>query len=391
MNGLVPHFHGGRLEGSVTVAGKDASETPTKEMARAVGMLFQNPDDMLVMEDVESEIAFTPLSLGYARVGERVKEAMRKLEMEHLAGRSLRELSGGEKQRVALASVLAAKPEVLVLDEPLSELDHESAERLMKTLKKLNGKGTTIILIEQRTERVWGHATREIVLEGGRIAYDGPPKRNGELPECSVTRPGDMLVRLDDVGFSYGDKGVFEHLSHSFREGELVVLEGPNGSGKSTLLKLIMGLLRADSGKVNVGGLENPAVEQTAGSVGYVFQNPDSHLFAETVGEEVSFILRNTGRKGDVDKILKDFEILHYKDAYPRHLSGGEKQRVALASVLAAEPKVLLLDEPTRGMDHELKKRLAEHLLHYIGEGNLVIMATHDDYMARCATRRIRL
>jgi energy-coupling factor transport system ATP-binding protein len=125
--------------------------------------------------------------------------------------------------------------------------------------------------------------------------------------------------------------------------------------------------------------------------VGYVFQNPDNHLFAETVGEEVDFILKNTGRAGDVDSALKRFGVLHYKKSYPRYLSGGEKQRVALASVIVARPRVLLLDEPTRGMDHGLKRELAEFLLHYIAEGNLVIMATHDDFMASCATRRMTL
>ncbi len=391
LNGLIPGFHGGRLEGSVEVGGRDALGTPPGEMVRTVGMLFQNPEDMFVAETVESEIGFTPSTLGCARVSRRVRKTMRELGIGRLVGRNLRELSGGEKQLVALASVLAAGPRVLVLDEPLSELYHGAAERLMDLLGKLNEGGMTIIIIEQRTERVWEHAAREVVLESGRIACDGPPKRNGEPPECGATEPGDALVRLDGVGFSCGGNKVFSGLSGDFREGELVVLEGPNGSGKTTLLKLVMGLLRADEGKVNVGGLENPSVEQTAGAVGYVFQSPDSHLFAESVEEEVGFILKNTGRRGDADATLEEFGILRYKDSYPRHLSGGEKQRVALASILVARPRVLLLDEPTRGMDRALKKRLAEYLSHHIQEGNLVIMATHDGYMAKCATRRVRL
>ncbi len=391
LNGLIPSFHGGRLEGSVMVGGRNALSTPPKDMARLVGMLFQNPEDMFVTETVESEIAFTPLTLGYQSVGEMVKSIMAELGIERLVGRSLRELSGGEKQLVALASVMATGPEVLVLDEPLSEVDHSSAGRLMGLLRKLNEGGRTIILIEQRTEKVHAHATREISLEGGKIAYDGKPRKNGEPVRSERIETGQVLVDLESVSFSYENNRVFKSFSQSFREGELVVVEGPNGSGKTTLLKLIMGLLRADEGKINVGGLENPSVEQTAGAVGYVFQNPDNHLFAETVKEEIEFILKNTNREGDVDKILDDFGILHCKKAYPRYLSGGEKQRVALASILVAEPKVLLLDEPTRGMDHALKKKLAEYLLHYIRKGNLVIMATHDDYMAKCATRRLRL
>jgi len=393
LNGLVPSFYGGRLEGSVIVEGRDASNTPTNEMAWNVSMVFQDPESMFVSSETESEIAFAPSSLGYTRseTNRAVGRILTQLGIGHLRKRSLQDLSGGEKQKVALASVLVTQPKVLVLDEPLSELDHESAEKLMDSLKKLNEKGMTIIIIEQRTEKVCGYTTREIVLEQGKVAYDGAPKKNGELIEAAKVGVGEVLVDLGRVSFSYGENHVFESFSQSFHEGELVVLEGANGSGKTTLLKLIMGLLRADAGVVNVGGLENPSVEETAGAVGYVFQNPDNHLFAETVKEEVEFILRNTERDGDVDGILKDFGVLHYMDTYPRYLSGGEKQRVALASILVARPKVLLLDEPTRGMDYGLKKRLAEYLLHYIKKGNLVIMATHDDYMAGCATRRVKL
>jgi energy-coupling factor transport system ATP-binding protein len=382
LNGLVPHFYAGRLEGSLSVDGIDPAHLPVRKMSRKVGMLFQDPEAMLLSDTVESEVGF-----GH----ENGSAILRELGLWKLRKRSIRELSGGQKQKVALACVLAQRPDVLVLDEPLSELDRESAQDLMGFLKKMNEKGTTIILIEQRTERVYDYATREIVMDSGRIAYDGKPRKNGEKPHCSAANSGDVLVSLKDVSFSYGANQVFKKYSEYFNEGELLVLEGANGSGKTTLLKLIMGLLKADSGIVNVGGIENPGVEETAGSLGYVFQNPDNHLFAETVEEEVRFILENTKRKGDVDRILNRLGILRYKKKYPRYLSGGEKQRVALASVLIAEPKVLLLDEPTRGMDHVLKKELAEYLLDYTKKGNLVIMATHDDYMSSCATRRLKL
>jgi len=421
LNGLVPNFYGGALIGSVTVNGKDATQTPTKELAKTVGMVFQDPEAMFVSSTVEEEISFGPVCLGYTTKQKKhsVTEALRTLGIESLRKKSLQELSGGEKQRVAIAAVLVTKPKVLILDEPLSEIDHETADNLMDFLKKLNENGVTIILIEQRTERVYDFVKREIVLSKGKVAYDGPPKTNGAAPKCNVTTSGDVLVRLDKVSFGYDkdcygkdfdeknivqniDNFVFKNFSEEFKEGELVVIEGPNGSGKTTLLKLIMGFLKPVSGKVNVGGIKNPSVEETAGSVGYVFQNPDNHLFAETVEEEVNFILKNTGERWNTDdkdedndkkveNILKTFKISKYKKSYPRYLSGGEKQRVALASILVAEPKVLLLDEPTRGMDHELKKELVEYLLHYVNNGNLVIMATHDEFMKGCASRRIVL
>ena len=392
LNGLVPHFYGGELKGSLFVDGKRPSEKPVKEMAKLVGMVFQDPEAMFVSEDVEGEIGFGPTCMGYT-TGELKKSTdavVKRMGIEELRKRSLHELSGGEKQKVAIASVLVTKPKILVLDEPLSELDHKSADSLMETLKRLNKSGITIIIIEQRTERVCGCARREIVLEKGKVKYDGVPKGGGRPAAKAIVKPGDVLVKLDDVSFSYGSNPVLTDFSGKFREGEIVVLEGPNGCGKTTLLKLIMGLLKPDSGVVNVGGLENPSVEKTAGNVGYVFQNPDNHLFAESVGEEIKFILDNTGRPGDVDGILKKFKILHYKKDYPRYLSGGEKQRVALASIMVAAPRVLLLDEPTRGMDHGLKRELGEFLSDYAKRG-LVVMATHDDFMASCATRRVKI
>ncbi len=387
LNGLVPNFYNGKLEGSVTVDCKLPSKTPTKDLAKIVGMLFQDPEAMFLSSDVKSEVLFGPACLGIECSVNRVLDELGIAALKH---RPLHELSGGEKQKVALAAVLACRPKVLVLDEPLSELDKKSADGLMKLLKKLNRAGMTIILLEQRIAKLQGFATREISLKAGKVAYDGKPRKGGRPMPAAKTKPGDVLVRLQDVSFAY-DKAVFEKFSHDFREGELVVLEGPNGSGKTTLLKLIMGLLKPESGVVNVGGIENPGVEQTAGAVGYVFQNPDNHLFAETVKEEVEFILKNTGRTGNVDSALKQFNLLHYKDSYPRYLSGGEKQRVALASIMVAKPKVLLLDEPTRGMDSALKKALADYLSKYAKQGNLVIMATHDAEMASCATRRLRL
>jgi len=392
LNGLVPNFYGGRLEGSVIVDGRDASKTSTKEMAKTVGMVFQDPESMFVSDDVEGEICFAPSCFGYGpdKLKRSVEKILKELGIEGLRKRSIHELSGGEKQKVAIASVLVVKPKVLVLDEPFSEIDHESAENLIAFLKKINREGVTIILIEQRTEKA-ECAQREIVLEKGKVVYDGPPKKNGRPMVKSAAKSGDILVMLDRVSFGYEKNIVFEKFSEEFKEGELVVLEGPNGSGKTTLLKLVMGLLKPVSGTINVGGLENPPVEKLAGEVGYVFQNPDNHLFAETVEEEVDFILKNTGKKENIDEILKKFKIENYKKAYPRYLSGGEKQRVALASILVARPKVLLLDEPTRGMDHELKRELGEYLTDYVGQGNLVVMATHDDFMASCATRRVRL
>lgn len=395
LNGLIPNFYNGLLTGSVLVDGIEATKAPTKNLAKKVGMVFQDPEAMFVSSDVESEVSFalSCLRCPMQKRAAAVDKVLKELGIAHLKTRQLSELSGGEKQKVAIASVLVAGPKTIVLDEPLSELDHESAKSLMETLKKLNGRGITIILIEQRTERVYPYVKREVVFQGGKVSYDGKPKKPVKLPRRTKVRIGQPLIRLSKASFAYEGSSdlALKEFSAEFKEGEVVALSGKNGSGKTTLLKLIMGLLKPQSGIVNVGGVENPAVEQTAGNVGYVFQNPDNHLFAETVKEEVNFILENTGKKGDIKKALKDFGILRYERSYPRYLSGGEKQRVALASIMVAAPKALLLDEPTRGMDRSLKRELGEYLLNYASKGNIVIIATHDDFMASFATRVLKM
>ncbi|MBN2518406.1 MAG: ABC transporter ATP-binding protein, partial [Candidatus Altiarchaeota archaeon] len=186
LNGLIPNFYGGRIGGSVMVDGKEATSTPTREMAKTVGMVFQDPESMFICNEVESEIG-------------SANDAM----TAQLRGRSLHTLSGGEKQMVAISSVFAKKPRVLVLDEPLSELDHSSADKLMGVLKGLNDRGATIILIEQRTERVYGYASREVAMEGGRVVYDGKPRMDGGRPPTPSAKPGRELVELE-LSFSYG-------------------------------------------------------------------------------------------------------------------------------------------------------------------------------------------
>ena len=455
LNGLIPHFHGGRITGRVEVGGLDVLRHPTKELATKVGMVFQDPENQLVAMDVEREIAFGLENLAFPRdvIAKRIEESLDTLGIASLRYRPVHELSGGEKQKVAIASVLALHPDIVVLDEPTSELDPKGAEDVLSIVERLNDElGITVILIEHRLDRVIHLVDRIIVIHEGRAIADGGARAildNGEIADIGVGIPPIIRlvqklkqkgVSLDNIPLTVKEGRVMlervfreglrrtqpqdervkgkpiieiENLWHVYPqgltalknvnlrvcEGEFVAIMGRNASGKSTLVKHINGLLKPTKGKVRVAGIDTreATIAQMAQRVGYVFQNPNDHLFADTVQEEIAFTLKNLGYRGReiasrVDEMLEMFNLKEYSKQYPRSLSGGERQRVALASVLVAQPDVLILDEPTRGMEYRLKSELMRFLEEYRDRGNTVILVTHDvETVAEHADRVILL
>lgn len=451
-NGLVPHFYGGRISGQAEVQGLDILATPPKELATKVGMVFQDPENQLVTTDVEREIAFGLENLGYPKnlIARRIEEALDTAGIANLRFARNNELSGGEKQKVAIASVLALHPEILVLDEPTSELDPQSAEEVLRLLERLNDElGLTVILIEQRLDRVVHLVDRLLVMGGGQIIADGTPREvtggdteglgiglppvirlmrklqgkelalNGlpltvkdarlQLQKAlkgvktaefagGVERAGTVL-NVDKLWFSYGERAVLRNINLDIERGGFIGIMGRNASGKTTLVKQFNGLLRPTRGKVRLEGVDTRqnTVAELSRRVGYVFQNPNDHLFADSVEDEIAFSLRNRGaEEAEITKavaeMLNEFELTRYRKSYPRNLSGGEKQRVALASVLAGQPEIIVLDEPTRGMDYVLKKKLIDYLDDYRRRGNTVIMVSHDvETIAECAQRVVLL
>lgn len=439
-NGLIPHFYGGRISGEISVLGVNPVKEDTKEMARKVGMVFQDPENQIVTGSVEREIAFGMESLGLDRslMAKRVEEVLDTVGIDHLRKRSMEGLSGGEKQKVIIASVLALQPEILVLDEPTSSLDPKGAEEVLQVIRRLNSEfGTTIIMAEHRIDRVIPFIDRVVHLDKGRIEFDGKPGkwvdfvagRDYELPQmldlgkdllkrgyvdeiplsvkearqalspvfkdhwkgCSsaikeAADKGKPLVSLRNVWHKYDDGTVaLKGVDMDVREGEFLAIIGRNASGKSTLISHMNGILKPTRGVVKVNDLDikETLPSKIARTVGYVFQNPNMHLFAETVEQEVAFVLHNFGcpekeAADKVDQILEDFGLARLRDAYPRDLSGGEKQRVALASVLVAEPKVVILDEPTRGLDCSRKDFLMDYLERYRKKGGTVVLISHD-------------
>jgi energy-coupling factor transporter ATP-binding protein EcfA2 len=451
-NGLVPHFYGGKISGQAGVQGMDILKTPPKELATRVGMVFQDPENQLVTSDVEREIAFGLENLGYPRnlIARRIEEALDTAGIAHLRFARNNELSGGEKQKVAIASVLALHPEVLVLDEPTSELDPQSAEEVLRLLERLNDElGLTVILIEQRLDRVIHLVDRILVMGRGKIIADSTPREvmSSEIEGLGIglppvirlmrklrgkylalnglpltvkdarlqlqkvlknVRPAEFadagaslkpVLNIDKLWFSYGERAVLRNVNLDIDRGEFIGIMGRNASGKTTLVKQFNGLLKPTRGKVRLEGVDTSksTAADLSRRVGYVFQNPNDHLFADTVEDEIAFSLRNRGAEEAeiakaVENMLDEFELTRYRKSYPRSLSGGEKQRVALASVLAGQPEIIVLDEPTRGMDYVLKKKLINYLDDYRRRGNTVIMVSHDvETIAECAQRVVLL
>jgi energy-coupling factor transport system ATP-binding protein len=454
LNGLIPHFYGGRISGTVEVEGFVTINYSLAELATRVGLVFQDPENQLVTTDVEREIAFGLENLGLPRaeISKRLEEALDTVGIASLRYRSLHELSGGEKQKVAIASVLALKPQILVLDEPTSELDPQGAEDVLGIISRLNDElGLTVILVEHRLDRVVHLVDRLIVLNQGRIIADGQPAKimrsqyekldkigfgfpplialaqkliktghqvNG-LPLTvkqartvletffrTVKKPppwinkkpsGIPAIEVEKLWFAYQKElMVLKGIDLRLYQGEFIAVMGRNASGKTTLVKHFNGLLKPGKGKVLVNGqdIKKLTVAELARQVGYVFQNPNDHLFADTVEEEIAFTLKSLDFENiatRVNNALQRFNLTPYKKQYPRFLSGGEKQRVALASVLVAEPKVLILDEPTRGMDNALKTSLMQFLKEYRQRGNTVIVVTHDVEMAAAHAERVIL
>jgi energy-coupling factor transport system ATP-binding protein len=444
LNGLVPHFYGGAIRGRIRVAGRDPVAQEPRRMSDVVGFVFQNPETQAVVDVVEDELAFAMENCGIplTTMRVRVEEVLDQLNIAHLRRRKLSTLSGGERQRVAIAAVLTLQPQVLVLDEPTSQLDPQAAEEVLDTLVKLNHDlGLTIVLSEHRLERVAQYADQILYMPGsGEPLLVGDPRE--VLAEAPLVPPiVELAKRLDwsplpltikearkfarkltAVGLSVGGVGGATNLLHeepllevnklcfsyngtqtlrgvdlSVRRGELVALMGRNGAGKSTLLKQCIGLLQPDEGQVCVLGQDTryTPVEELARHVGYVPQNPDALLFADTIADELAFTRRALGLPPSDDASLLETLGLTATNGgedgaqrYPRDLSTGERQRVALAAVLVGGPEIVLLDEPTRGLDYAQKFALVSFLHAQRERGAAILVVTHDvELVAQCAER----
>jgi len=441
------------------VAGMDTASTEVRDLARVVGMVFQDPENQLISESPVSEIAFGLENMGLDRLQmlKRVEEVLASLRLSSLRDKRVSELSGGQKQKVALASVLAMHPQVLVLDEPTSQLDPISAEDFLSTLKSLNDElGLIVLLAEHRVERCFHFADRVVVLDEGKVAFEGGPGEmaawsrgrkyillppitrlfldgddseppltvkagrikvaalagtNGHVSEAPADAAGAPepatrkrgrskgaahLVETRDLWHVYGDgTQALRGIDLEIDAGEFVAVIGENGSGKTTLVKHFNGLLRPSKGEVLLDGkaTRDAQVAELARTCGMLGQNPNTHLIADTTASELEVSLKAMGFDEDLwesmtVEALELLELEPFRDRNPEDLSCGERERVALASVLVYKPRLLVLDEPTRGVDVRTKERLASYLRKYNSEGNTVVLVTHDlEFAAECCTR----
>lgn len=423
--GSIPNFYGGTISGGAYIEDTEVDKIPDNIRAGKITMVFQDPERQLMMNKVHREIAFGLENIGVdeEQIKRRVYEAMEFSNITDLAFRDIKSLSGGQKQRVAITSAIAYLPQCIILDEPTSQLDPTSAEEVVNLVKKINEElGITIIVAEHRIDR-WFEAVNKIAVmsKGELIFYGNKPefyKRNelsdffptifnvakvlkleimpeslkalrqeinekAELKDALEIESGigEKVIQMQELSCFYKNSEAVKNVNLEINRGSFNCILGHNGAGKSTLLKAVMGI-QPYKGKLNFEGKEikKLSIKAIAKDIGYVSQNPNDYISKDTVYEELKFTLDNYGIKDEekINEILKLLDLYGLRVRNPRDISGGERQRTAIASILVLEPKVILLDEPTRGLDRSLKKKLGGILKKLQKRGITVVLVTHD-------------
>jgi cobalt transport protein ATP-binding subunit len=461
LNRIIPEFEDGDFHGAIRIAGESIEHLRVCDLAPKVGMVFQDFESQLFSTNVAHEVAFAMEQVGMdrAEMVRRIKPALEAVGLRGFEHRDPMSLSGGEKQRLAIASVLALRPSVIVLDEPTTDLDPEGRAEVFELIKKLRAQGLSLIVIEHESEELRA-ADRIVVLREGEIATEGPPSevfaRTELLTACGVRPPGlghalellgidaqpksveqayEVIVRAypSIVGTTYhsiarsrapeqpqaADNAIFgpafigiENLSYSYAggprvldsidlkvgAGEFLAIVGQNGSGKTTLAKHIVGLLQPATGRITIDGKDRSQMRpaETAREVAYVFQNPDHQIFAATVEDEVAFGPRNFGLPVDeikrrCDEALEAVSLQNERQSDPFLLSKGERQRLAVASVLVLRPRMLILDEPTTGLDYREQLRMMALVRDLNRAGIAIVIITHTPWLVAEYARRVVL
>ncbi len=438
INGLIPRSYRGERSGKVLLYGREVSDMPIPEMAQVVGTLLQDPERQIVASNVFNEIAFGPENLGLPRgeIISRVDQALKRLNLEYLRERETFNLSGGEKQKVALAGVLTMNPSILLLDEPLASLDPASAHEALEVFRSLADEGKTVILVEHRVEdAIDAKPDRMLYMEEGKVKYLGGiqslPKeidhtkvklpapwvvqRIQGLNNTQVPAPkpqggerGEPLVVFEGVSFQYDSDLplILDGVNLSVYPGDLIAVLGPNGAGKSTLVKHSIGLLKPTKGRVLIEGKDTRkmSVAQIARSLGYVFQSPTHMLYAPTVREELEFGPKNLEFDPMliprfVEESVSTVNLKGFEEYPPLGLSFGQQKRTTIAAVLAMRSRILIMDEPTAGQDFANYTRFMNTLCDPADSENSILTAnfaatifiTHDLDLAVTYANRVLL
>jgi energy-coupling factor transport system ATP-binding protein len=430
INGLIPRSYKGDMSGEIRLMGQSIEKISLAKISQMIGTVLQDPERQILGSRVKNEVAFGLENLSYPReeIELGVAEALARLNISHLADRETFNLSGGEKQKIALAGVLAMKPSILLLDEPLASLDPASAQETLQIIRSLADEGLTVLMVEHRVEDVLKiKPDRILYLEKGKIVYDGPIEKITDVvdyrevklpapivmnkakfaPELSEIIPvvaqkkdpaAPALVEFQDVAFGYDKERIVLHgINLSINKGDIIALLGANGAGKTTMVKHAIGLLKPVHGTVLVQGKDtkNLSVAEIASTLGYVFQSPSHMLFAPTVREELSFGPKNLKHDPqDIEKsVLESLDIVNLSemiDTPPLAMSFGQQKRISIAAILAMHSKILVMDEPTAGQDYKNYIDFMNAIVQ-LPSFDAILFITHDIDLAQIFANRVLL
>ncbi|MCX8062184.1 MAG: energy-coupling factor ABC transporter ATP-binding protein [Anaerolineales bacterium] len=433
LNGLIPRSYKGELKGEILLDGKPIANLPLARISQMVGTVLQDPERQILGTRVRNEVAFGLENLGLPReeIIQRIDEALSYLGIRHLRDRETFNLSGGEKQKVALAGVLAMRPKILLLDEPLASLDPASAQETLRIVRQMVDEGLCVLMVEHRVEDVLKiHPDQVLLMEEGQIRYlgdvtglyqvvnyheiklpanevikrarhDPPPLTLTVLPSVQAEEMKDgkpPLVRFERVCFGYETKpDVLRDINFEIRRGDVIAVLGANGAGKTTLVKHAIGLLKPTSGKVLINGVDSRhlSVAEIARTLGYVFQSPSHMLFAPTVFEELAFGPRNLEHPPEQiqKEVMEALEIVNLSGREkepPLALSFGQQKRVSIAAVLSMRSRILIMDEPTAGQDYQNYMEFMDAIVQ-LPNIEAILFITHDIDLAIIYANRVAL
>ena len=410
VNGLIPHFFEGSLSGKVTVGGMNVAETEISTLSDSVGTVFQNPRTQFFNTDTDSEIVFglENRMLEPEKLRQQLERVTNDLHIEKLRGRNIFELSGGEKQKIAFASVYAANPDIFVLDEPSSNLDFHSVLELKKLIERIKQQGKTIIIAEHRLWYLIEIADRVLLMKAGQIFKDMSMQDFCSLPIKQIRNMGlrcrnfseiatntddkkfsDHTLELKDIHVKYGEKTILQNISFTANGGEIVAITGANGAGKTTLARTICGLLKQKSGNIFTDGINLTAKARIEKSY-MVMQDVGHQLFTDSVKTECTL---GTKTQNDtyVDETLSMLSLAELKDRHPLSLSGGQKQRLAVAISLLCDKEILIFDEPTSGLDLKSMREVGALIERLSAQGKILLVITHDIEFIKTICSRVLL
>lgn len=451
LNGLIPHYYVGDYSGSVTVNGKVTTEYKVAELSQQIGYVYQDFDNQIVSPRVLDDASFSPLNYGDPNYIQKGKDALELVGLHGHDDEFIWQLSGGQKHLLALAGALALDPDILIIDEPIAQLDPSHAESLYQILEKLNKeRGKTIIVIEHHTEFIANYCQKVVLMEAGQVIWKKDTKEAlqlvDELMERQIYPPQvtqaaflldqerteklpitieeaewqfkdqytvmpkeqkieqvplrqEVLVQLENVSFSYqtitrARKQVLKQIDMSVHRGDIIALVGNNGAGKSSLMRLMTGLVKPDAGDVIVQGKNTRkySPEKLANEVTYIYQNPEEMFIEDSVRKDVEFFLKarnipNYEQK--VDEVLTQFELQDLQTRDGRLMSGGQQRRASLAIGVAMNPSIILLDEPTANLDIATRKHITKLIATLKDKVGAIIIATHDMQLAAELTNRM--